>query len=125
MKSTFKELEVWKTSKALRVYIFTLVKSFPHDEKFRLIDQMIRSSRSIGANIAEGYGRYHYQDNIRFCIIARGSAYELMDHVEVAVECEYIDTKQQELLDAQIEQVIALINGYIKYLRSRKLKTKN
>ena len=67
-----------------------LIKKFPEEEKFRLADQMIRASRSITANIAEGYGRYHYQDNIRFCRQARGSVYELLDHVAVRSECAYI-----------------------------------
>jgi four helix bundle protein len=43
-----------------------LTKRFPNEEKYRLADQIIRSSRSIGNNIAEGHGRFHYQDNIRF-----------------------------------------------------------
>ncbi len=61
------ELESWKSARQLRIAISDLVKSFPADEKFRLKDQIIRSSRSIPANIAEGYGRFHYQENIQFC----------------------------------------------------------
>ena len=125
MKSDFRDLEVWKKSRDLRVYIRELAEGFPAEEKYKLTDQMIRSSRSVSANIAEGYGRYHYQDNIRFCVNARGSAHELIDHVEVALECRYIDVEKQELLYAKIEQVIALINGYMKYLKGRKLQTKN
>lgn len=71
--ASFTEPEVWKQSSKIRVWISSLAKQFPGEEKYRLADQIIRSSRSIGNNIAEGHGRFHYQDNIRFCIMARGS----------------------------------------------------
>jgi len=66
-------------------------ETFTFEEKYRLSDQMIRASRSSTANIAEGYGRFHFQENIQFCRQARGSLYELIDHTLVAEECEYID----------------------------------
>lgn len=72
-KSTFETLEVWLKGRELRNKTSKLTKSFPSEEKYRLIDQMIRASRSITANIAEGYGRYHYQENIQYCRQARGS----------------------------------------------------
>jgi four helix bundle protein len=71
--ASFTELETWKQARKTRVMISELAKNFPAEEKFRLTDQIIRCSRSIGNNIAEGHGRFHYQDNVRFCIIARGS----------------------------------------------------
>jgi four helix bundle protein len=61
LKSTFETLEVWIKSIGMRNRISELAKGFPKDEKYRLADQMIRASRSVTANIAEGYGRYHYQ----------------------------------------------------------------
>ena len=64
---TFKELEVWQKCRQLRQDIWTIVKMFPAEEKYRLSDQLIRSSRSPSTQIAEGYGRYHYQENIQFC----------------------------------------------------------
>jgi len=69
----FRDLEVWQKSKELRQKIWELCKQFPKEEKFRLSDQMIRASRSATACIAEGYGRFHYQENIQFCRQARGS----------------------------------------------------
>jgi len=77
----FTDLEVWKKSRLLRNNITELVKSLPPDEKYRLTDQIIRSSRSIGNNIAEGQGRFHYIDASRFLINARGSAAETIDHL--------------------------------------------
>jgi len=54
----FTDLEVWKKSRVIRQDVSKLVKSFPAEEKYRLVDQVIRSSRSVGNNIAEGHGRF-------------------------------------------------------------------
>ncbi|GAI89335.1 unnamed protein product, partial [marine sediment metagenome] len=67
-----------------------------------------------------GYGRYHYQENIQFCRQSRGSLYELIDHVDVAEECQYIDKNQAETLIEQIKTAIRILNGYLKYLKNRK-----
>ena len=66
------------------------------------------------------YGRYHYQDNIRFCRQARGSLYELLDHLEVAVECAYISTDDSMGVRKMTEEMLALLNGYVKYLSNQK-----
>jgi four helix bundle protein len=125
MQSDFRDLDVWKKGQGIRKYIFELTKKFPVEEKFRLTDQMIRASRSITANIAEGYGRYHYQDNIRFCRQARGSLYELLDHLEVAVECAYISTDDSIGVRKMTEEMLALLNGYVKYLSNQKQLNKS
>ena len=116
----FRDLEVWKQCKGLRNKIWRLCKDFPREEKYRLSDQMIRASRSSTACIAEGYGRYHYQENIQFCRQSRGSLYELIDHVDVAEECQYIDKNQAETLIEEIKTAIRILNGYLKYLKNRK-----
>ncbi len=120
MKSDFRDLEVWKRGAELRKAIFQMVKSFPADERFRLSDQLIRAARSITANIAEGYGRFHYQDNVRFCRQSRGSLFELLDHLEVALECGYIDSTEHVTLNQRSEELLALLNGYVKYLSDKK-----
>ena len=119
----FRDLEVWKKSRNIRRKIWDICKNFPGEEKYRLSDQMVRASRSSTACIAEGYGRYHYQENIQFCRQSRGSLYELIDHVDVAVECGYLDNNHGESLIQEIKTSIRILNGYIKYLKDRK-KTK-
>lgn len=57
---TFEELEAWRAARELRKAISKMVKKFPPEEKFRLTDQIIRSSRSVAANIAEGFGRFYF-----------------------------------------------------------------
>ena len=121
----FRDLEVWQKCKGLRENIWELCNQFPKEEKYRLSDQMIRASRSSCACIAEGYGRYHYQENIQFCRQARGSLYELIDHIIVAEECGYIDNEKAESMINEVKVSIRILNGYIKYLKTRKKMDEN
>jgi four helix bundle protein len=116
----FRDLDVWKRCQTIRKKTWDLCKDLPGEEKYKLSDQMMRASRSSTACIAEGYGRYHYQENIQFCRQSRGSLYELIDHIGVALECEYIDDNHAESLIQEIKQAIRILNGYIKYLVKRK-----
>jgi four helix bundle protein len=120
LRSDFRDLDVWKKCRDIRAMMWRLCKKFPGEERFRLTDQMIRASRSSTNNIAEGYGRFHFQENIQFCRQSRGSLFELIDHVLIAEECEYIDDKTRGELTRHITSAIRLLNGYVKYLRTRK-----
>jgi four helix bundle protein len=115
----FTDLEVWKKSRVLRNSITELVKSFPSDERYRLTDQIIRSSRSIGNNIAEGHGRFHYIDASRFLVNARGSAAETIDHLIIAYDNSLISDQTLEALQNDCEECMRMINGYIAYLRKQ------
>jgi four helix bundle protein len=116
----FRDLDVWRQCREIRREVWNLTKTFPPEEKFRLSDQMIRSSRSATNCIAEGYGRFHYQENIQFCRQSRGSLYELIDHVDTSLECEYTDKKYSEKMIKKIINAIRTLNGYIRYLKKRK-----
>jgi len=74
----FAELEVWKKARILKNEIFELTKTFPSEEKYRMMGHLIRSSRAINGNIAEGHGRYTYKDQLHFCVQARGSLSETL-----------------------------------------------
>ena len=119
---SFKDLDAWKKSRQLRNDISALVKKFPKEEMFRLNDQLIRCSRSIGNNIAEGHGRYHYIDSRKFFINARGSASETIDHLIVALDEGYIDRPVFEKFESDCETCMKLINGYINYLKEQASK---
>jgi four helix bundle protein len=114
---SFTELEVWKKARILKNEIKELTKSFPPEEKFRLTDQIIRSSRGINATIAEGHGRYTFKDQLHFCVIARGSLSETYNHLIDAMDCDYISQEQLDLFKKSIEEIERLLNGYISYLR--------
>lgn len=120
MSKNFKDLEIWKKGRELRNDISKLTKKFPTEERFKLVDQMIRASRSVTANIAEGYGRYHYQENIQFCRHSRGSLTELQDHLTVALDEGYIDSGIVKVYDDRIEECIRILNGYIRFLTNSK-----
>ena len=117
----FEELELYKECRKFRQEISNLVKSFPKDEKYRLTDQLLRCSRSLTANIAEGHGRYHYQENIQFCRQARGSLSETLEHLICALDEKYITDNQLEDFRKVYDQCLKLMNGYIFYLKKQKL----
>lgn len=115
---SFEDLECWKAGRGFRLFVAKeVVPALPPEEKFRLGDQVLRSARSITANIAEGYGRFHYLDNSKFCSNARGSCYEVLDHLITAQDEGLISV---ELLDAgreKFERTKSLLNGYMAYLK--------
>lgn len=117
---SFEDLDVWKLARGFRNEISMLIKKFPDDEKYKLTDQIIRSSRSITANIAEGYGRFHYQENIQFCRVARGSLTETKDHLICAFDCQYISEETLSNLNKKYEIILQKLNGYIAYLKTKK-----
>lgn len=114
-------LEAWKKAKdfALRVYREVL-PLLPSEEKWSLKQQLRRSTNSIPANIAEGYGRFYYQENIRFCYNARGSLEESLSHLVICYELEYIPKPLFDSLEQDGEKLTQLINGYIGYLKRSK-----
>ena len=118
--SGFETLEVWKEARTFRIMIIDVCKQFPPEEKFRLIDQIKRSSRSVTANISEGYGRFHYLDNIKFCRDSRGSLNETFHHLTVAFDEKYIDQQLLLTYKQQFEKILRLLNGYIGYLKKQK-----
>lgn len=116
--SGFEDLEAWKSARQFRRNISKVAKKFPPHEKDKLTDQITRSSRSISANISEGYGRYHFKENSHHCRIARGSLTETLDHLIVALDEGYINEPELADLRTQYERCLKLINGYVNYLKS-------
>lgn len=114
---SFTELEVWKKAREFKIEIFELVKMFPADEKCRLTDQLIGSSRSINANISEGHGRFFYKDQLHFCVQSRGSLSETHNHLIDAFDCEYITEEKLQYFKLKVDDVARLLNGYINWLR--------
>lgn len=116
----FVDLDCWKACRALRLYVARqIIPVIPNDERYRLGDQMLRAARSTTANIAEGFGRYHYMDNAKFISNARGSCWEVLDHLITAHDEKMID--KQRLLQGHdpVEAAVKLLNGYLRYLRTQ------
>jgi len=90
----FEELDVWKKVTHFKKEVSKEARGFPSEEKFRLTDQIIRSSRSINALISEGHGRFTYPDQIHFCVQARGSLTETINHLIDAFDEGYISEEK-------------------------------
>jgi four helix bundle protein len=114
---SFEELNAYKLAREIRTEISIISKTFPPYEEYKLKDQIIRSSRSVTANIAEGHGRHYFKENIKFCIMARGSLNETIDHLTVALDEKYIDEQLFSILKEKIKVNIKVLNGYMSYLK--------
>ena len=110
----FKDLEVWRTARDLRRELYKMAKGLPDIEKFGLASQIRRAAVSVTANLAEGYGRFGYQENAQMCRQARGSLYELRDHLTTCVDEGYLIPEEGERLDILIQSVTRLLNGYLR-----------
>jgi len=117
---TFEDLEVYKAAREFRKKIYKLIKELPGEEKFNLVGQMRRAATSLTNNISEGYGRYHYQENIQFCRQSRGSLCELVDDLNICIDEKYFPMDFLDNLKSEGALVHKLLNGYIAYLRRRK-----
>jgi four helix bundle protein len=115
----FTDLQVWQLARELRKQVYKLVRQFPPEEKFGLASQAQRAAISITANIAEGFGRYSYQENIQFCRTARGSAFEVRDHLITAEDQNYISAAEHKDVAALAQRVIQTLNGYIRATKER------
>ena len=117
----FTSLICWKDARKMKIYFYKIIiPLLPELEKYNLNTQIRKASVSSTANIAEGYGRYHYQEGIQFYRISRGSIYELKDHLISCFDFDYIN---QELFDEGInliESTKIKLNGYIKYVQKLK-----
>lgn len=116
----FKDLEAWRTARELRHGMYNIAKGLPDVEKFGLASQIRRAAISVTANIAEGYGRFGYQENAQMCRQARGSLYELRDHLTTCVDEGYLGATEGERLDVLIQSVTRLLNGYLRATLARK-----
>ena len=113
---TFEDLQCWQACREVRIFITDLVKTYPKEEKYSLVDNMKRAARSTTQNIAEGFGRFHYRENMQFCRISRGSLFELTDDLITSFDEGYINEDNYQKGGEKISNALALSNGYIRYL---------
>jgi four helix bundle protein len=114
---SFEDLECWKLGRDIRRAISNLTKKIPKEEQYGLTQHLKKTARSITNNIAEGYGRFHFQENIQFCRISRGSAYEAVDQLFEAYDEKYINKTELRQTRKIIDSFLRVLNGYINYLK--------
>lgn len=118
----FTDIHAWKLARKVRIEVYGIVKELPVEERFNLGSQMRRAAVSCIANIAEGYGRFHFQENIQFCRQSRGSMYETQDHLITCLDNGYILQEKRDVVWSITEDAIKVLDGYIRYLKGQKEK---
>ena len=116
---TFENLEVYKEARAFRKRMYGVARKLPDIEKYGLASQIRRAAVSLTNNIAEGHGRYHYPDRIRFGLQARGSLEELIDDLNVCIDENYFPHDEAENIKQEGWRVLHILNGYLRFLRDR------
>jgi four helix bundle protein len=114
-------LQIWQRSlEFAKLVCKGILPQLPSQEQWALVRQLRRSVQSIPANIAEGYGRYYFQQGVRFCYIARGSLEETFSHLALAYKLEYLPDETYKSLTAEIQELRRMLNGYISFLKESK-----
>jgi four helix bundle protein len=116
----FEKLRIWQKANDLRQQLYKLTKLLPSEYRFRIKDQLDRSASSVGANIAEGYASYYYNDKIKCFYISRKEAAETQNHIRVLENMQFITKATADKLVEEYEGLIKGINAYINYICSKK-----
>jgi len=116
---TFEDLEVYQVAREFRKAMYRVAKRLPQEEKFGLTSQVRRAGVSLTNNIAEGHGRFHFLEQIKFMLQSRGSLEELLDDLNICEDEAYLPIQEMEPLHQEGWRVHKLINGYIRFLRRR------
>jgi len=116
---TFEDLEVYRAAREFRKAMYRVAKQLPETEKYGLISQIRRAALSLTNNIAEGHGRFHFLEQIKFMFQSRGSLEELQDDINTCEDEYYLEVDEISKLRDEAWRVHQLINGYIRFLRSR------
>lgn len=114
----FEDLECYQLASQVLKEAYDVVKRLPAEEKYNLADQLRRASISVVLNIAEGYGRYHYLESLRFYYIARGSLNETLSAFIACDQLQYTQDKIQEQREL-CHSALRSLNGFIRYVRNQ------
>src|SRR5438067_3167649 len=117
---TFEDLDVYQEAREFRKKMYAVTRRLPDFEKYDLGSQIRRAAVSLTNNIAEGHGRYHFADQVRFFLGSRGSLQELVDDLNVCEDEKYLPNDEVAELKEKAWRVLGLINGYLRFLRDRK-----
>lgn len=112
----FRELETYQKSRREAERIFELTRGFPKEETYALTDQIRRSSRAVGALLAEAWARRQYEAAfVNKVNQALGEAMETQSWLDSAYDCGYIDADMHEALDAEWQRIGGKLNRMIQY----------
>ena len=117
---TFEDLTVYQVARDFRKAMYSIAKELPEIEKFGLVSQIRRAALSVTNNIAEGHGRFHYLEQIKFMLHSRGSLQELLDDLNTCEDEQYLSQDRIDVLKKHGWRLRQLIDGYVAYLRNKK-----
>jgi len=110
------ELEVYQLAESFSDEIWNIVLGWDYFAKDTVGKQMVRSADSISANIADGYGRYHYKENKNFCYFSRGSIIETKGWLKKSKNRALISEKQFNTLFEKLQNIHLKLNAYLKFI---------
>lgn len=116
------EIIAWRKAKDLAIDIYKVTNESLFSKDFGLKDQIRRAAVSVPSNIAEGFGRGGTNEFKNFLSIAKGSIYEVKTQLIIAFELGFVEIKIKEKLILNIDEIIAMISGLIKYLKNTDIK---
>ncbi|MCP9290636.1 four helix bundle protein [Gracilimonas sediminicola] len=116
MVKTHRDLQIWQKAMQLVTKVYQAVDDFPGFEKFGLISQIRRSSVSVPANIAEGFGRRSKKDFRRFLNISMGSLFELQTELEVSFNLGFLEEELFKELYSDTREIERMMSSFISTL---------
>lgn len=114
MKSAVNDLEIYREAMDIGEEIWSLSSEWNFFAKDTVGKQFVRSAESIAANLAEGYGRYHFKENQKFCYYSRGSAEETQTWLEKAARRNLIERDTARQIYDRLETYKTRLNAYIR-----------
>ncbi|WP_420398879.1 four helix bundle protein [Flagellimonas sp.] len=114
--TSFEQLECWQKCRKVRIWVDSFLKAKIDKKDYDLVQNLRRAARSTTRNIAEGFGRFHYKENIQFCRISRGSLFEIKEDLIICMDENKVTKQEIQQGMILISQAIYSLNGYIKYL---------
>ena len=113
MVNRYEDLEIYKISVEVAIEVYKLTKKFPKEETYGMVDQLKRAVTSIGANIAEGFGRFYFKDKLVFFYHSRGSLFEVKHFLEISFKMGYITDEEKNNLFVKLNNLSVKLNNFI------------
>lgn len=115
----FQKLDIYQKAKELNVLIYEMVKHFPSEERYGLVQQLTRAAVSVPSNIAEGISRYSVNEKIRFLNYSYGSLMELACQSEISKDLGYISQDMLTKINLRINELCVMISNFVRTLKTR------
>ena len=115
--TSLEQLECWQKCRKVRIWVDSFLKAKIDKKDYDLVQNLRRAARSTTRNIAEGFGRFHYKENIQFCRTSRGSLFEIKEDLIIWMDENKVTKQEIQQGMILISQAIYSLNGYIKYLK--------